>query len=86
MTRQMFLAMAVSTAVSVLAAPPTVVVKKAGAERTVVSIETAGGGAAQAFNDSLARNLAMTGYFQIGQNGQIRVTGTPGVRRASASR
>ena len=78
MTRQMFLAMAVSAAVSVLAAPPTVVVKKAGAERTVVSIETAGGGAAQAFNDSLARNLAMTGYFQIGQNGQIRVTGTPG--------
>ena len=79
MTRQIFLALAASSVLSVLAAPPTVVVKKAGAERVVVSIETAANGAAaQAFNASLKRNLSMTGYFQVGPNGQIRVTGTPG--------
>ena len=79
MTRQVFLALAASTAISVMAAPPTVVVKKAGAERTVVSVETSGGNAAaQAFNTSLKRNLSLTGYFQVGPNGQIRVTGTPG--------
>ena len=79
MTRQIFLALAASSALSVLAAPPTVVVKKAGAERVVVSVETtAAGAAAQAFNASLKRNLSMTGYFQVGPNGQIRVTGTPG--------
>ena len=65
---------------SILAAPPTVVVKKAGAERIVVSIETAAGNdAAKAFNASLKKNLSLTGYFQVGPNGQIRVTGTPGV-------
>ncbi len=79
MTRQVFLALAASTAISVMAAPPTVVVKKAGAERTVVSVETsAGNAAAQAFNASLKRNLSLTGYFQVGPNGQIRVTGNPG--------
>ena len=79
MTRQFFLALAAATAVTVVAAPPTVHVTKSGAERTVVSIETAGGGAAAAaFNASLKRNLAMSGYFQVGPNGQIRVTGTPG--------
>ena len=79
MTRQIFLALAASAALSVLAAPPTVVVKKAGAERIVVSIETtASGAAAQAFNTSLKRNLSLSGYFQIGPNGQIRVTGAPG--------
>ena len=79
MTRQMFLALAAAAAVTAVAAPPTVVVKKAGAERVVVSIETAGGGAAaQAFNTSLQRNLSLSGYFQVGPNGQIRVTGTPG--------
>ena len=79
MTRQIFLALAASSALSVLAAPPTVVVKKAGAERVVVSVETtADGAAAQAFNTSLKRNLSLTGYFQVGPNGQIRVTGTPG--------
>ena len=78
MTRQIFLALAASAVLSVLAAPPTVVVKKAGAERVVVSIETADGGTAQTFNDSLKRNLSLTGYFQVGPNGQIRVTGTPG--------
>ena len=79
MTRQIFLALAAAAALSVFAAPPTVVVKKAGAERVVVSIETtANGAAAQAFNTSLKRNLSLSGYFQIGPNGQIRVTGTPG--------
>ena len=78
MTRQLFLAMAAASAISVFAAP-TVVVTKAGAERTVVSIETAGGGeAAQAFNTSLKRNLSLSGHFQVGPNGQIRITGTPG--------
>ncbi len=77
MTRTLFLALAAASAVSAFAAP-TVVVKKAGAERIVVSIETAGGGFAQAFNDSLKRNLSLTGHFQVGANGQIRVTGTPG--------
>ena len=44
MTRQFFLALAAATAVAVVAAPPTVHVTKSGAERVVVSIETAGGG------------------------------------------
>lgn len=79
MTRQIFLALAASSAMSMLAAPPTVVVKKAGAERVVVSIETsAGSDVAKAFNASLKKNLSLTGYFQVGLNGQIRVTGTPG--------
>ena len=79
MTRQIFLALAASSAISVLAAPPTVVVKKAGAERTVVSVETSSGSdAAKAFNASLKKNLSLTGHFQVGPNGQIRVTGTPG--------
>ena len=79
MTRQIFLALAASSAFSILAAPPTVIVKKAGAERIVVSIETAAGSdVAKAFNTSLRKNLSLTGYFQVGLNGQIRVTGTPG--------
>ena len=60
------------------AATPTVHVTKAGATRTVVSIETVGGPADKAFNDSLKRNLELSGYFQVGPNGQIRVTGVPG--------
>ena len=85
MTRQIFFALAASSALSILAAPPTVVVKKAGAERVVVSVETAAdGAAAQAFNASLKRNLSMTGYFQVGPNGQIRVTGTPGANVVAA--
>lgn len=59
-------------------AAPTVHVQKEGASRVVVSIETAGGPAAQAYNASLKRNLELSGYFQVGPNGQIRVTGTPG--------
>jgi len=79
MTRTLILLLAAVSTASVFAAPPTVVVKKAGAERTVVSIETAeGSAAAKAFNDSLKRNLSLSGRFQIGPNGQIRVTGTPG--------
>ena len=62
------------------AAAPTVVVKKAGAERTVVTVELAEAGTAQAaFVKSLKRNLALTGVFRVGPNGQIRITGTPGV-------
>ncbi len=79
MTRKLILAMAAVSAAYVFAAPPTVVVKKAGAERIVVSVETAGSdAAAKAFKDSLTRNLSLSGYFQVGANGQIRVTGTPG--------
>lgn len=85
MTRQIFLALAASSAMSMFAAPPTVVVKKAGAERVVVSIETsAGSDAAKAFNASLKKNLSLTGYFQVGMNGQIRVTGTPGANVVAA--
>ena len=54
-------------------------VQKSGAERIVVSIETADNGpAAKAFNRSLRRNLGISGHFRVGPNGQIKVTGTPG--------
>ena len=74
--RQFFSAFVVCAAVSALVAAPTVHVTKEGASRVVVSIETAGG--KSAYSQSLRRNLDRTGYFQVGPNGQIRVTGTPG--------
>ena len=76
--RQFVCAFALCAAASAIAAAPTVHVSKEGASRVVVSIETAGGKSAAAFNRSLKRNLELSGYFQIGPNGQIRVTGTPG--------
>ena len=74
--RQFVCAFIVCTMASAFAAAPTVHVTKAGASRVVVSIETAGG--PSAYSKSLQRNLDRTGYFQVGPNGQIRVTGTPG--------
>ncbi len=60
-------------------AAPVVHVKAAGAERTIVSVETTGNGpAAQAFNRVLKRNLDISGHFRVGPNGQIRITGNPG--------
>ena len=62
-----------------LAANQVVHVKKSGAERVVVTLETSETTpAAKAFNTSLRRNLGMSGTFKIGPNGQIKVTGTPG--------
>lgn len=62
-----------------LAANQVVHVKKSGAERVVVTVETSEATpAAKAFNTSLRRNLGMSGTFKIGPNGQIKVTGTPG--------
>lgn len=81
MTRQMFLALAAASAASVFAAPaaaPKVKVQAFGRERTVVTVETAGGTEPQAYAESLKRNLARSGHFVLGPNGQIRVTGTPG--------
>ena len=76
--RQFACALIVCAIASAFAAAPTVHVKKEGANRVLVSIETAGGTSAAAYNRSLQRNLERTGYFQVGPNGQIRVTGTPG--------
>jgi TolB protein len=60
------------------AAPPVVHVQKSGAERTLVTIETAGGVASKQYNASLKKNLEISGHFRVGPNGQIRVKGTPG--------
>ena len=69
-------ALAVATLCS---AAPVVRVERQGAERVMVSVETtATTPAAQAFNTSLRRNLGISGYFQVGPNAQIKVTGTPG--------
>ncbi len=76
--RQFACALIACAIASAFAAAPTVHVKKEGANRMLVSIETTGGGYAAAYNRSLQRNLERTGYFQVGPNGQIRVTGTPG--------
>ncbi len=76
--RQFACAFIVCAVASAFAAAPTVHVTKEGASRVVVSIETAGGASAAAYNRSLQRNLELTGYFQVGPNGQIRVTGVPG--------
>ena len=76
--RQFACAFIVCAAATAFAAAPTVHVTKEGASRVVVSIETAGGTSAAAYNRSLQRNLELSGYFQVGQNGQIRVTGAPG--------
>ncbi len=76
--RQFASALVACFIVSAFAAAPTVHVKKEGASRVVVSIETAGGTSATAYRNSLQRNLERTGYFQVGPNGQIRVKGAPG--------
>ncbi len=76
--RQFACAFVACVIASAFAAAPTVHVKKEGANRVVVSIETAGGASAAAYRNSLQRNLERTGYFQVGPNGQIRVKGTPG--------
>ncbi len=79
MIRTMMFSFAAFAAGSLCMASGVVHVKKAGAERVVVSIETpAETPAAKAFNTSLRRNLDISGHFQIGANGQIKVTGTPG--------
>ena len=76
--RQFACAFIVCAVATTFAAAPTVHVSKEGASRVVVSIETAGGVSAAAYNRSLQKNLELTGYFQVGPNGQIRVTGAPG--------
>ena len=76
--RQFACALVACAIASAFAAAPTVHVKKEGASRVVVSIETAGGTSAAAYRNSLQRNLERTGYFQVGPNGQIRVKGAPG--------
>lgn len=79
MFRSMSFAIASMMAISVFAATaPQIVVKQAGVARTVITVETAGGPAAEAYNSSLRRNLSLAGDFTVGPNGQIRVTGTPG--------
>ena len=65
-------------AFSTLIAAPVVTVTKSGAEKTVVTIETAGGVELKAYNSSLSRNLERSGYFKVGPNGQIRIKGAPG--------
>ncbi len=76
--RQFACALIACVVASAFAAGPTVHVSMEGASRVVVSIETAGGTSAAAYNRSLQRNLERTGYFQVGPHGQIRVTGAPG--------
>ena len=76
--RQFACAFVACVIASAFAAAPTIHVSKEGANRVVVSIETAGGTSAAAYRSSLQRNLDRTGYFQVGPNGQIRVTGVPG--------
>ena len=76
--RQFTCAFIVCAMATAFAAAPTVHVSKEGANRVVVSIETAGGPSAAAYRSSLQRNLDRTGYFQVGPNGQIRVKGAPG--------
>ena len=72
---------AATLALSLAAAPtPVAHVQIKGVERIPVSVETTGGGAAAAaFNSSLRRNLAISGYFELRPNGAIRITGTPGL-------
>ncbi len=76
--RQFACAFVACVIASAVVAAPTIHVSKEGANRVVVSIETAGGPSAAAYRSSLQRNLDRTGYFQVGPNGQIRVTGVPG--------
>ena len=76
--RQFACAFVACVIASAVVAAPTIHVSKEGANRVVVSIETAGGPSAAAYKSSLQRNLDRTGYFQVGPNGQIRVTGVPG--------
>ena len=76
--RQFACALVACVIASAVVAAPTIHVSKEGANRVVVSIETAGGPSAAAYKSSLQRNLDRTGYFQVGPNGQIRVKGAPG--------
>ena len=63
-----------------------VVVNIKGVERVPVSVETAGGSAAaDAFNASLKRNLAISGYFELrASGGAVRITGNPGALVSAA--
>lgn len=79
MIRSFSFAVAALAVTSQLFAAPKVDVSRAGAARIVVSVETPDNSpAAKAFNTSLKRNLGISGYFQLGPNGQIKITGTPG--------
>jgi len=79
MIRPFSFTLAAFAVASVLSAAPKIDVSRAGAARIVVSVETPESTpAAKAFNVSLRRNLGISGFFQVGPNGQIKVTGTPG--------
>lgn len=53
---------------------PLATVEKAGAERVTVSLDLPQG----AYRNSLARNLELSGWFKVGKDGSIKVSGTPG--------
>ena len=65
--RQFACAFIVCAAATAFAAAPTVHVTKEGASRVVVSIETAGGTSAAAYNRSLQRNLELSGGLSYGE-------------------
>ena len=89
MTSRLFIATAFAAVVaaSVEAAPaaakgPVATVEKAGAERITVSLDLPAG----AYQRTLARNLELSGWFQVGRDGSIKVSGTPGVSVVAVGR
>ncbi len=61
-----------------------VVVRKTGADKISISVETSADGAGKDFNDILMRNLQRSGCFQlVAKNGAIRVTGSAGAAGAN---
>ena len=53
---------------------PVVTIEKAGAERITVSLDLPSG----EYKRTLARNLDLSGWFKVGLDGSIKVSGTPG--------
>ena len=89
MRSELFIATALAAVVaaSVGAAPaaakgPVATVEKAGAERITVSLDLPAG----AYQRTLARNLELSGWFQVGRDGSIKVSGKPGVSVVAVGR
>ncbi len=61
---------------------PNAVVEKAGAERITVTVSTPPG----AYTTALKRNLRISGYFTVANEGSIKVEGVPGTSVAARGR
>ena len=82
MIEKAFLLVSLAVAAVAAAPVPNATVEKAGAERITVSVATPPG----AYTTSLKRNLQISGWFTLAQEGTVKVSGTPGVSVVATGR